>query len=531
MTTLSDRCFVSLLATIVLVAISTAAESPAGEEMELKVSLHYTVAAAGCYGYPPVCKWMVEITADVTWETPMYAVGDNYYDYAHSYWFYLDGDRMTSKWGDWEKAHVYILLQYLDSREECQNIALNYVNSMHTYRLDALPINDKWPVITDVFDHLPPDIMTIDNCVRGWSESRIGRCEVSRRQGATEEFDDMDVAASLTFPFTVAQIVSAAPPETGGAYCMAVDARPKDSTSDVYLQLSLISPSGDPILLPFPMKNELRFNIPTEQWSNHFGSQPILIQQYDSLAPDVKFPMSDVRKVIGRNGGVMPLADLHGKYPSGQVYAYLRMSFTTAYSLGDLNSDGRHDLRDFAMLGSQWRSKGAASFADMAGPKAVGLPDGVVDYFDVQALCQSSIGIIREGFEGGKIDSLPWVLAGFPFWKATRSACYSGTYAAQAGGISDDGSTSLWIPVTCHAGEIAFWRKVSSEAGCDWLEFYIDGKRQGRWSGEQDWERVSFPVSAGKRLFKWTYLKDSSSRAGNDTAWIDDIAFPALSLD
>lgn len=123
------------------------------------------------------------------------------------------------------------------------------------------------------------------------------------------------------------------------------------------------------------------------------------------------------------------------------------------------------------------------------------------------------------------------MLSGFPFWKLTRTGCYSGTYAAQAGRIEDGATTSLLVNVTCHDGEIAFWRKVSSEAGCDWLEFYIDGQRQKRWSGELGWQRVAFPVTAGKKLFKWTYLKDASSYARSDTAWIDDITFPALSLD
>jgi hypothetical protein len=33
-------------------------------------------------------------------------------------------------------------------------------------------------------------------------------------------------------------------------------------------------------------------------------------------------------------------------------------------------------------------------------------------------------------------------------------------------------------------------------------------------------------VKAGVRTFTWTYLKDSSSSSGEDTAWIDDVCLP-----
>ncbi len=45
-------------------------------------------------------------------------------------------------------------------------------------------------------------------------------------------------------------------------------------------------------------------------------------------------------------------------------------------------------------------------------------------------------------------------------------------------------------------------------------------------SGEQDWTQVSFPVTAGRRTFRWEYSKDGSASIGDDTAWIDDIIFP-----
>jgi len=73
---------------------------------------------------------------------------------------------------------------------------------------------------------------------------------------------------------------------------------------------------------------------------------------------------------------------------------------------------------------------------------------------------------------------------------------------------------------------MSFYRKVSSEDGYDFLRFYIDGVEKGRWSGELDWQKVSYSVGEGTHTFTWTYLKDESESRGYDSAWIDDVEFP-----
>jgi hypothetical protein len=131
-----------------------------------------------------------------------------------------------------------------------------------------------------------------------------------------------------------------------------------------------------------------------------------------------------------------------------------------------------------------------------------------------------------EGFEGGNFGTLPWGHAGADSWTVTSTEHKSGAYSAKAGAIGDSESTSLTVTLVCVQGEIRFYRKVSCESDWDYLEFDIDGERKGRWSGELDWEQASFPVAAGTHTFTWTYCKDSASSEGEDTAWIDDIAFP-----
>jgi hypothetical protein len=131
-----------------------------------------------------------------------------------------------------------------------------------------------------------------------------------------------------------------------------------------------------------------------------------------------------------------------------------------------------------------------------------------------------------ENFETNDFKNLPWEHEGDSYWSTTSSEKHSGIYSAQAGSIDHDESTSLKVTLSCAAGDITFYSKTSSEGGCDYLKFYINGVEKRKWSGTNDWAEVSFPVTAGTRTFEWTYSKDGSVSRGDDTAWIDDIAFP-----
>ena len=136
-------------------------------------------------------------------------------------------------------------------------------------------------------------------------------------------------------------------------------------------------------------------------------------------------------------------------------------------------------------------------------------------------------GGLSEDFETGNLTKFPWGHSGDANWTVNSGTRHSGTYGAQAGSITDDQTSTLTLTLNCSSGDISFYRKVSSESGCDYLRFYIDGAEQGQWAGEQDWARMSFPVTAGTRTLKWTYSKDGSESSGSDTAWIDDIVFPS----
>ena len=131
-----------------------------------------------------------------------------------------------------------------------------------------------------------------------------------------------------------------------------------------------------------------------------------------------------------------------------------------------------------------------------------------------------------EDFETNDFSKFPWVHAGDEGWSTTQQQKHSGIYSARSDSIGRGERSSLHVTLNCVTGNITFYRKVSSESGCDFLTFYIDGAEQDKWSGEDDWAEVSFPVTEGRRTFEWTYSKDSSVSEGDDTAWIDDIVFP-----
>ena len=131
-----------------------------------------------------------------------------------------------------------------------------------------------------------------------------------------------------------------------------------------------------------------------------------------------------------------------------------------------------------------------------------------------------------EDFETNDFSKFPWVHGDDEGWSTTLEQRHSGFQSAKSGSIESDESTSLQVTLECVTGNITFYRKVSSESGFDYLKFYIDGAEQDKWSGEEDWDEVSFPVTEGSRTFEWTYSKDGSASDGEDAAWIDDIVFP-----
>ena len=110
-------------------------------------------------------------------------------------------------------------------------------------------------------------------------------------------------------------------------------------------------------------------------------------------------------------------------------------------------------------------------------------------------------------------------------WLGQITTTRDGVDAAQSGVIGDSQDTWCETAVT-GPGTLSFWWKVSSEAGFDYLEFYLDGVLQsGRISGNVDWQQQTYPLAAGPHTLRWRYAKDANLTVGSDAGWVDQLVW------
>lgn len=112
-------------------------------------------------------------------------------------------------------------------------------------------------------------------------------------------------------------------------------------------------------------------------------------------------------------------------------------------------------------------------------------------------------------------------------WVIDRSTASEGIYSLKSGLITDRGTSDLVLTANFAAGSVSFARKISTESGFDKLQFLIDGVQVqgGEWSGELDWQTVSFTVTEGSHDLVWRYNKDDSASVAADAVWVDDIQY------
>lgn len=142
-----------------------------------------------------------------------------------------------------------------------------------------------------------------------------------------------------------------------------------------------------------------------------------------------------------------------------------------------------------------------------------------------------TVGAIIEDWETNGFGKFDWTFGGNMPWAINFLSPYEGSYCAKSGNI-DDGQTSALQIIYDVIGydDISFYRKVSSEPGMDFLRFYIDGVLMDEWSGNSNWEYVSYQVRPGTHIFKWAYEKNEGLSMGYDGGYIDYIVFPSGNL-
>ncbi|NCA90925.1 MAG: hypothetical protein EOM92_19115, partial [Gammaproteobacteria bacterium] len=122
------------------------------------------------------------------------------------------------------------------------------------------------------------------------------------------------------------------------------------------------------------------------------------------------------------------------------------------------------------------------------------------------------------------LEGAVWTEGGDAAWFAQERVTHDGIAAAQSGAIGDNQTSALSTTLN-GPGYLSFWWKVSSEAGWDYLRFYLDGVEQGASTGDTDWTQISLYLPAGSHTLTWVYEKDASDAGGEDAGWLDQLVF------
>ena len=132
-----------------------------------------------------------------------------------------------------------------------------------------------------------------------------------------------------------------------------------------------------------------------------------------------------------------------------------------------------------------------------------------------------------EGFETGNFSQFDWQFEGNGSWEIVSNGAIEGTHCARTTpmGHNSQAVMSLDYNFVCD-NEISFYVRTSTEAGYDFLIFYVDDERYGRWAGEMGWTLVSYTIPQGSHRLTWAYEKDGGATGGQDRVWVDYIVLP-----
>lgn len=141
--------------------------------------------------------------------------------------------------------------------------------------------------------------------------------------------------------------------------------------------------------------------------------------------------------------------------------------------------------------------------------------------FDYYFTCYGAI----EDFEEG-LSHYPWSTNSLFPWQIDATESHSRGHALRSGSIGDNMQSDVVLGLDAATDDtLSFWLKVSSEEN-DFLNFYVDGKRRGWWSGNTGWKQWVWPIAAGHHQLRWSYVKNASTSERSDCAWIDDLRLP-----
>lgn len=188
-----------------------------------------------------------------------------------------------------------------------------------------------------------------------------------------------------------------------------------------------------------------------------------------------------------------------------------------------VSSDLPSWLTIYSTGNTTFRVTGIAEEAGLYNPEIV-FTDGIVTVTEEYPLI---VGGNPEDWETGDFTKFDWTNEDTSPWTITENTVFEGNYSAKSGNIINNRQSELSIIISAESNDsILFCKKVSSEEGYDYLEFYIDDELIDEWSGESDWSLEKYDITAGDHTLSWIYSKDNIESDGSDCAWIDFIVFP-----
>ena len=120
--------------------------------------------------------------------------------------------------------------------------------------------------------------------------------------------------------------------------------------------------------------------------------------------------------------------------------------------------------------------------------------------------------------------NLSWTTGGSNVWSHQTATKSDGVDAAQAGPLAR--SQITWMETTVAGpGNASFWWKVSSRTNVHRMQFLVDGDARAQISGLVDWTRLSFPLSSGDHVLRWTFTNDAAAGANANAAWLDQFVW------
>jgi len=136
-----------------------------------------------------------------------------------------------------------------------------------------------------------------------------------------------------------------------------------------------------------------------------------------------------------------------------------------------------------------------------------------------------------EDFETGDFSKFDWQFEGEGGWEIVHNGTFEGQFCAHTTEMDHNCQAvmSLDYNFSCD-NEISFYVRTSTETGYDFLNFYVDDERMGRWAGETGWTLVSYMIPQGSHTLTWSYIKDGGATGGQDCVWVDYIVLPPMDV-